>query len=114
MAIDLGRVGLGHREAMAPGQLLESALERPETEVEAVAQRRRDQVAPAGDRRLADLVDAERPEQRAGGVAGRGAAVAPSQQGFPWLEAESVEQLPAPAATRMVGIEGPGDADLLG
>ncbi len=69
MAVDLGRVGLGDREAVARQQLLEAALERPEPEIQAVPQRRRQQVAPAGDRRLADLAAAERPEQRAGGAA---------------------------------------------
>src|SRR5262245_17571153 len=99
---------------MAAHQFAERAIERPDREVDAVAARGRQQIAPADDHGLADLVAAERPEHRAGGQAGGSRTVATPMQTMPGREPEAVDQI-SPAAPAGPGrIERPREPDLFG
>ena len=114
MAVNFARIGLSDTRRWLTEQIGERAIERPDRDVDAGAARGRQQIAPADDHGLADLVAAERPEHRAGGRAARGRAIAAPVQTLPGLEPEAVEQLSPAAPAGPSRIERARERDLLG
>lgn len=109
----LRRVGLGHHQPAGLRQLLQPPAEGPESQVEGRVVQARDQhVPPATDGRLAHLLRAQRPKQRAGGSPARPAPLTFPVELFESVQPQTSDQvLPA----RLAGfrwVEGAGKADL--
>lgn len=96
VAVVLGRIGLDQRDGARPQATTERSVERPQRDRGVGAERRCDQVAPAGNGCLADLLGPQRPKRR-GGVGAIAAAKVDRaiETGFV-AEPEPGDQMPLP------------------